>query len=408
MSGANGGKGDRDVAVVGAGIAGLAVALLLHRQGERVTVFERFDAPHPVGSGLLLQPTGQAVMRALGLLETVADLGHRVNRLDGRDRKGRRVLDVSYDALPGDRHGIGVHRHALFDTLYDAVLESGVSIETGWDVMDVEEGRLVRADGRRSARFDAVICAAGAHTPLTEKADVKRLHFNYGALWAALPWEATGGAPDFPHDALAQCYVKAHTMVGVMPCGRPEPDEPETLTFFWSMKPAEHNALVARGLSAWKDDVRTVWPATEGILERIRSFEDLAVARYAHHTLRKPHAERIAFIGDAAHSTSPQLGQGANMALLDAAALAQAFEEEQEVGAAFTRYAALRRWHVRAFQAMSWALTPLYQSDGSTLPWIRDRIMPTLARIPPMPRRLAHVVSGTLLDPLGPLGLKDY
>ncbi len=57
------------VAIAGAGPAGLAAALCLHRDGHRVTVFERFSAPHPIGAGLMLQPTGLAVLRELGLAE---------------------------------------------------------------------------------------------------------------------------------------------------------------------------------------------------------------------------------------------------------------------------------------------------------------------------------------------------
>ena len=48
---------DIDIAIAGCGLAGLATALLLHRDGHRVTLFERFDAPRPVGSGLMIQPT---------------------------------------------------------------------------------------------------------------------------------------------------------------------------------------------------------------------------------------------------------------------------------------------------------------------------------------------------------------
>ncbi|TIS71130.1 MAG: FAD-dependent oxidoreductase, partial [Mesorhizobium sp.] len=47
-----------DIAIAGAGPAGLAAALYLKRAGHRVTIFERFDEPKPVGSGLILQPTG--------------------------------------------------------------------------------------------------------------------------------------------------------------------------------------------------------------------------------------------------------------------------------------------------------------------------------------------------------------
>lgn len=58
---------DLDIAIVGCGISGLAAALLLHRQGHRVTLYERLEALRPVGSGLMVQPTGLAVLAKLGL-----------------------------------------------------------------------------------------------------------------------------------------------------------------------------------------------------------------------------------------------------------------------------------------------------------------------------------------------------
>ena len=58
------------IGIVGAGPAGLAAALFLHRSGHRVTVLERFEAPRPLGSGLILQPTGLAhPVRRIGLAD---------------------------------------------------------------------------------------------------------------------------------------------------------------------------------------------------------------------------------------------------------------------------------------------------------------------------------------------------
>ena len=56
------------VAVVGCGTGGPAAALLLNAAGHDVEIFERFNTPSPIGAGLLLQPTGQAVLARLGLL----------------------------------------------------------------------------------------------------------------------------------------------------------------------------------------------------------------------------------------------------------------------------------------------------------------------------------------------------
>jgi len=120
-----------------------------------------------------------------------------------------------------------------------------------------------------------------------------------------------------------------------------------------------------------------------------------------------PAGRCLAVIGDAAHSTSPQLGQGANMALLDAAALAAALRRERAVDAALEAYARARRWHVRIFQALSLSLTPFYQSDSTVLPFIRDRLVATLTRVPPAPQFLAGMVAGTVIDPFKRIGLRE-
>ena len=136
----------------------------------------------------------------------------------------------------------------------------------------------------------------------------------------------------------------------------------------------------------------------------LESFESLTLARYAHQTLPSPVGDRLAAIGDSAHSTSPQLGQGANMALLDARALTLALREP-DLATALARYARLRRWHVRLYQMLSLTLTPFYQSDSNWLPVLRDVLVPIATTVPPLPQFLAALVAGRLLDPLKRLRL---
>jgi 2-polyprenyl-6-methoxyphenol hydroxylase-like FAD-dependent oxidoreductase len=120
-----------------------------------------------------------------------------------------------------------------------------------------------------------------------------------------------------------------------------------------------------------------------------------------------PAGRRLAVIGDAAHSTSPQLGQGANMALLDAAALNYALLQTDGVDAALEAYVKARRWHVRVFQALSLMLTPFYQSDSTAMPFVRDRLVASVAKIPPAPNILASMVAGTVVDPFRRIGIKE-
>lgn len=397
-----------DIAIAGAGPAGLAAALYLSRAGHRVTVFERFEKPAPVGSGLILQPTGLSVLADLGLLDAVMALGSRIDRLHGADaRTGRTVLDVRYGARRGGRFGLAVHRAALFSVLYRAVQQAGVAIETGVGLDDLDTGErafLLCRDGRRLGPFDLVVDASGARSRLRRRAKNpgEPRPLAYGAFWASLDWR-----DGFDRNALLQRYSGASVMIGVLPIGRPEPGAGPTAAFFWSLKPDEAERVWAAGIEAWKARVVDLWPACDAFMEQIGGFERLSLARYGHHTLKVPAGRRLAVIGDAAHSTSPQLGQGANMALLDAAALAHAVAGTGDIEAALERYALSRRRHVRVFQALSRLFTPFYQSDSALLPFVRDRLAATLARVPPAPQLLAAMVAGTVVDPFRSVGLAE-
>ena len=393
------------IAVAGCGPAGLAAALLLARDGHEVRLYERFEAPRPIGSGLMIQPTGLAVLDRLGLARGVTAAGAPIERLFGKaEPSGRTVLDVRYEwlGLP-DARGFGVHRAALFELLHRAVLAQGIAIETGRTVAGSAlgaDGRrsLVFADGEASPPFDLVVDALGAASALAPPGGRP---LAYGALWASLDW-----SDGFDRAALEQRYVRASTMTGVLPIGLAPGSPRPKAAFFWLLKADRLEAWRERGLAAWKAEVRALWPATAPLLEQIDGLERLTFARYAHRTLRRPAGPALIHIGDAWHSTSPQLGQGANMALLDAWALARALREEERIDRALARAVAMRRFHVRLYQGLSALFTPAYQSDSRILPLVRDRIVPPLSRIWPATWLQAAMVAGTFGGPLRPLGLE--
>ncbi|MEO1137418.1 MAG: FAD-dependent monooxygenase, partial [Pseudomonadota bacterium] len=123
-------------------------------------------------------------------------------------------------------------------------------------------------------------------------------------------------------------------------------------------------------------------------------------AHYAHHTAAKPVEGRVVHIGDAWHAASPQLGQGANMALLDALALSASIERAHAVEDALEAFVAMRRMHVRLYQTASFLFTPIYQSNMKLLPALRDLLAQPLSSLWPAPRLLAAMVAGTLGGPL--------
>jgi 2-polyprenyl-6-methoxyphenol hydroxylase-like FAD-dependent oxidoreductase len=134
------------------------------------------------------------------------------------------------------------------------------------------------------------------------------------------------------------------------------------------------------------------------LLEQIQDGSQLLQARYFDVTMPRFHAERLVFIGDAAHATSPQLGQGTNLALEDARVLAACVSAHRELGAALDQFSRARRAHVRFYQRASWGLTPFFQSDYGALATLRDLTLGPLCRFGPTRRLMLQTLSGVQLD----------
>lgn len=385
----------QDIAIVGCGPGGMAAALFLARAGHRVTIFEQFDAPRPVGSGLLIQPTGQRVLAKLGLLEAIVPLATPVSRLIGWNvANGLRALDMEYAGLGAGKYALGIHRSSLFDVLFAAVHAAAIPILCDKILCDVtvdgDAARPCFADGTTGGRFDLLIDASGANGPLTRG---KNHILPYGAYWTSV--DVPDGSTILP-DALEQRYFAGHKMAGVLPIGRNPATGNPGAALFWSVRIKDAAATRAAGIAPWRAAFCELWPDAAPFVDQVADFDALTLATYRHRTGKAATHRRIIHLGDAWHATSPQLGQGANMALMDALALARAVDTADAVGDIVRLYQYWRQDHVRLYQALSRILTPMYQSDGAILPFFRDRAIHHGARLTGVRRLIARLVSGEL------------
>jgi 2-polyprenyl-6-methoxyphenol hydroxylase-like FAD-dependent oxidoreductase len=202
---------------------------------------------------------------------------------------------------------------------------------------------------------------------------VKNKPYPWGALWFVAPDHAGFSA----ERRIYQVIEGAHTMLGFLPTGLdPMTDQP-VVSLFWSMRADRVDDWKRTGLAPWRDRILKMEPRAEGILDSITDPAQVLFAKYRDVAMWPWHGDRIVFLGDCAHAMSPQLGQGANLALVDAVALADAIAENPSVPGALAAYSAARRRQLAFYQFATRALTPLFQGESRVLAWLRDRVFPT-------------------------------
>jgi 2-polyprenyl-6-methoxyphenol hydroxylase-like FAD-dependent oxidoreductase len=384
-----------DIGIVGAGFAGASAALFLAERGHRVTLYEEAERPRPVGAGILMQPSGLSVLADLGLLASALERGSRVDSLVCTTPTGRRVLDLSYCDLFHDCYGLGMHRGALFELLHGQLLRRGVTLVTGASVqrsrLTASRIRPVLADGREPAEHELLVVADGARSGLRRAIpEARATPYPWGARWFV------GRDPrGIFKGSLRQVADGTTTLLGFLPCGLGPrgADEVPLVSLFWSV-PVSDFSRRDFSLARWKERVLELEPRAEDLLNQIDDPQQLLPATYFDVSLPRFHAPRLVFIGDAAHATSPQLGQGTNLALEDARVLSACVSGCRDLAAALARFSQARLSHARYYQQASWALTPFFQSDFSALSGLRDRLMGPLCRFPPTRRLMLTTLTG--------------
>lgn len=385
-----------NIAVIGSGTSGLAAALFLNKDGHKVTLFERFSDPRPLGAGIMLQPTGLACMACLGLDKDILSYGAKINHLYGRSTGGKVIFDIKYGDLRPHLFGLGVHRGALFTVLHNDVVRKNIKIITSCEIVRTD----ITADTRtvvdrlenRYDGFDLVVDASGSRSLL--RAQYGHLKYSkpycYGAVWGV----CTDPGQAFGKDYLQQRYDTSKVMIGALAIGKRPSDNVETLAFFWSILASTYEAWKETGLEPWKTRVRDYWPDLAPFLEQFQSVDDLTFAQYSDTIMKKWHGDRLVFIGDSAHCTSPQLGQGANLGLIDALTLATCLKEDKHINQALACYNDARKSHTKFYQIASRWLTPFFQSDITAAAWLRDRTFGVMCKMPYVKTEMLKTLAG--------------
>jgi 2-polyprenyl-6-methoxyphenol hydroxylase-like FAD-dependent oxidoreductase len=321
-----------------------------------------------------------AVLDRLGLLPAVEAVSARIDRMDIRSVTGRRLLTAKMPDLgAGLDHGIAVRRTSLHQLLLEAVAGvSSIDTRFGWAAVSADPSGAVRITstaengldlGSMSLRADVIVGADGVNSAVRRTGGfesrvspgssyVRTIVRGRASRWFEEYWTPLGS-------------------FGQAPLGG-------DLIYFWA---AAHvagaaDAVARRDLRAFGQEWRRVLPAAADLLERVSSFDDLLVNTVRSVACRRWFSGRLVLLGDAAHAMPPNLGQGANSALVDGVVLAEELARAPSVMDALVGYDKRRRPLGRRVQKTAEMLQRLCGIEQVTALRVRDALLAGLARFP--------------------------
>ncbi|MDO3398826.1 FAD-dependent monooxygenase [Mycolicibacterium neoaurum] len=326
--------------VVGAGIAGLATAVALHRVGHDVRVIEgRAESEVGTGAGISIWPNALAALDVLGLGDEVRAAGGRVGAGAVRWRDGRWLRRPATDRMV---RALGeplmvIHRRALTDILAAALPAGTVTHDCAAARVRVtpETAGVVLSDGA-VLDADAVIGADGVDSMVARNLNgtLAKRYAGYTA-WRGIAEHAL--EPDLAGETLGPGLEVGHVPLGTRH------------TYWFATQRAPQGATAPDGELAYLQQVFGEWP--EPIPALLAATDPAAVLRndlYDRARARRWSSGRAVIVGDAAHPMRPHLGQGGCQGLEDAAILAAMTAEDADLPAAFARFAAFRSPRVLA------------------------------------------------------------
>jgi FAD-dependent urate hydroxylase len=361
-------------AIIGAGIAGPALAIALRHAGVDATVYEASDAPRDeTGAFLNLAPNGINVLRALGVEGVLDGLGFQNDRLVFHNESGRVLADVPVG-------GVTMMRGALSRRLRETAERMGVRVGFGKPLASIEarEGKVVARflDGT-SSTTTCLIGADGIHSRTRTSQFVEAPSPTYtgilnlgGIVRTDLP--ATGQAM---HMVFGRRGFFGYAV------------RPDGETYWFSniaqKEPPSRAALTLVDGGHYRRELLAVHrddpPEVRRILEAIAGTVG-AYPVYEIPSIPVWHRGRICLIGDAAHAIGPHVGQGASLALEDALVVAKCLRDATDPAAAFAAFERLRRPRVEPIVRQSRRTGRQKAPSGWLGRKVRDLVLPVFLR----------------------------
>jgi 2-polyprenyl-6-methoxyphenol hydroxylase-like FAD-dependent oxidoreductase len=355
-----------DVLIQGAGVGGLTLAIALQQRGYKVKLVERSVGLVEVGAGMWMAANPMQVFAKLGFAEKIIEAGWTVKLLRLQDWKSGDIQTTNMSQIAKEYgfETIALHRGVLQRLLFE-------QLETNSVHFDCEVQSVIQSDDQVFATLsDGTSCAAaifvgadGINSQVRRMAGLDGMkRYSGSSSYRAIARGTQILAAEAEHEAY-EIWAKG-CRVGF--------SKINTDDYYWYMTfdAPEGEASSASEIRTHAETVfRTYFPQWIGLLRNTRMEDILRTDISDLKPLTHWSSGRVGLIGDAAHATTPNLGQGGAMAVEDALALADAFQELGLNDAAWKRFEQLRRKKVDWTVSTAWSIgkichlgNPLFRS----------------------------------------------
>lgn len=305
------------VVVIGAGIGGLTTGIALRQAGFKVEVYDRVRELRPAGAGISLWSNGVKVLNRLGLGEKMAQIGGQMDKMQYLTKTGELLNDIDLQPLVEEvgQRPYPVARTDLQQMLLDAYPGE---VKLNHKCIAVEEdtqGVTAIFENGHRATGDLLVAADGIHSILRQYVLGEEVQPKYGTY---VNWNGLVPASEdlAPKNSWA-IYVGDHKRVSMMPVAG------DRFYFFFDVPlpkgtpvNPDYRADLAEHFQGWAKPVQL-------LIERFDPAKTNRVEIHDVGPINKMVRGRVALLGDSAHATCPDLGQGGCQAMEDGLVLTQ-------------------------------------------------------------------------------------
>jgi monooxygenase len=387
-----------DVCIIGAGPAGLTLALLLVRSGVRVVLVERSQSMNREFRGEILQPGGQAPLHELGVLAPARERGCHEHDRFVLEERGKVLINADYRMLPApfDRLLSIPQRHLLAALLDECERYDGFTILEGHKVVGlvvdrdrVRGARCGTATAERVVLAECVVGADGRHSKvrrLAGMADGRSDVFGQDVLWFKLT-----GTGDLPRD------VRVFRAGGNPVLAYAS--HPGAVQLGWCLPHGGYRELAARGFPALKEQLCAAVPHyAERIDAELSGFRQVSILDVFAANAPEWVRDGLLLIGDSAHTFSPIGAQGINLAIQDAVAahpiLVDAVRRNDASTRSLHRFVAARKPVVDRMLKIQSVQSKAMLSTGRVSSAVRPRLAAVVSRTPLFRLMLRQIAYG--------------